>query len=215
MTDAPRITVVGGGLAGMTAALRLAERGYPVRLYEMKPDLGGDLASRPGKDGHRLDVYPHMYLSWYDNFWNLLGGAPGVRRDVHFTPFSKVKQKRREDPDYREIDNLYSPWFALKNLVSGMAPPPDMYVAGYASVDLLAETGNPTIPLDEVSVTGFLRGRPYMTDEAVDAIDTFITMVWAIPGYLASADDYRDYLPTRSPVTTPRSGWRTDRRSSR
>lgn len=32
MSEKPRVTVVGGGLAGLTAALRLAERGYRVKL---------------------------------------------------------------------------------------------------------------------------------------------------------------------------------------
>ena len=45
MTEAPRVTVAGGGLAGLTAALRLAERGYRVKLYEQKSMLGGNLAS--------------------------------------------------------------------------------------------------------------------------------------------------------------------------
>jgi methylenetetrahydrofolate--tRNA-(uracil-5-)-methyltransferase len=31
------ITVIGGGLAGSEAAWQLAERGYPVKLYEMRP----------------------------------------------------------------------------------------------------------------------------------------------------------------------------------
>ena len=33
----PNVTVVGAGLAGAEAAYRLATRGYPVTLYEMKP----------------------------------------------------------------------------------------------------------------------------------------------------------------------------------
>ena len=32
------VTVIGGGLAGSEAAWQLAERGHPVRLYEMRPD---------------------------------------------------------------------------------------------------------------------------------------------------------------------------------
>lgn len=31
------VTVLGGGLAGCEAAWQLAQRGIPVRLYEMKP----------------------------------------------------------------------------------------------------------------------------------------------------------------------------------
>jgi hypothetical protein len=33
-----------------------------------------------------------------------------------------------------------------------------------------------------------------MTERASKAFDSFITMVWAIPSYLAAADDYRSYL---------------------
>lgn len=36
-----RVAVVGGGLAGITAALRLADAGRPVTLYESRPWLGG------------------------------------------------------------------------------------------------------------------------------------------------------------------------------
>ena len=37
MTE-PNVTVVGAGLAGAEAAYRLLSRGYPVTLYEMKPE---------------------------------------------------------------------------------------------------------------------------------------------------------------------------------
>lgn len=36
-----RVAVVGGGLAGITAALRLADAGHSVALFEAKPRLGG------------------------------------------------------------------------------------------------------------------------------------------------------------------------------
>src|SRR3954470_19811889 len=71
--------------ARIAAALRLAERGYAVKLYEQKPMLGGGLASRPGAGDVKLDVYPHMYLSWYRNFgrcWRTraAAGAPASSR---------------------------------------------------------------------------------------------------------------------------------------
>ena len=37
----PTVGIVGGGILGMTAALRLAEAGVQVAVYERAPDLGG------------------------------------------------------------------------------------------------------------------------------------------------------------------------------
>jgi hypothetical protein len=195
MSEPPRVTVAGGGLAGLTAALRLAERGYDVKLYEQKSFLGGDLASRPTPHSGEIDVYPHMYLSWYHNFWRLLDDVTGADRGERFLPFSSVKQLRRgEFPTFAAITDMYSPSRMVQNLFSGVGPPADMFLFGYSSIDLLAERRNPTILLDNVSVTGFLHARPYMTERAAAACDSFITTVWAIPSYLTSAEDYRTYL---------------------
>jgi hypothetical protein len=194
-TDAPAVTIAGGGLAGLTAALRLAERGYRVNVYEQKSMLGGDLGSRPAADGAHLDVYPHMYATWYHNFWQLLDDVTDAGRAKLFTPLSTVKQLRRgEFPRFTGLTEGYSPLNMLENLFSGVGPPADMFVFGYAMVDLLAEKLNPTAALDDVSVNGFLGTRPYMTERAAEAYDSFITRVWAIPSSLASAEDYRTYL---------------------
>jgi hypothetical protein len=195
MTERPRVTIAGGGLAGITAALRLAERGYRVKLYERRSMLGGDLASRTASHGVELDVYPHMYLSWYHNFWRLMKDATGDERGDRFRPLSSIKQLRRgEYPRFTGLTDTYSPWHLIQNLFSGVGPPADMFVFGYAGIDLLAERLNPTMRLDNVSLNGFLQARPYMTERAAAAFDSFITNVWAIPSYLTSAEDYRDYL---------------------
>ena len=203
MSEAPRVTVAGGGLAGLTAALRLAERGYRVKLYEQKPWLGGDLASRPAP-GVELDVYPHMYLSWYHNFWRLLEDATGDDRRSGFREVDGVKQLRRSEfPRFTGLTDTYSPRHLIQNLRSGVGPPADMLVFAYAGIDLLAERLNPTMRLDNVSVTGFLQARPYMTERAAEAFDSFITTVWAIPSYLTSAEDYRSYLSYSMVEHTP------------
>jgi len=195
MTEAPRVTVVGGGLAGLTAALRLAERGYSVKLYEQKSMLGGNLASRPAPVGVDIDVYPHIYLNWYHNFWRLLGDVADVDQAELFRPFSTVKQLRQGDfPRFTGLSHPYSWWHMLPNLFSGVGRVADMFLFGYAGVDLLAERLNSTVLLGDVSVNGFLNARPYMTERAAEAYDSFITRVWAIPSYLVSAEDYRAYL---------------------
>lgn len=42
MPNRPNVLVVGGGVAGLTAALNLAQRGVEVMLLERSPDLGGN-----------------------------------------------------------------------------------------------------------------------------------------------------------------------------
>jgi 2,4-dienoyl-CoA reductase (NADPH2) len=54
---AKRIAVVGGGVAGIGAALEAARRGHAVTLYERAPEIGGQfiLAARiPGKEDYGL-----------------------------------------------------------------------------------------------------------------------------------------------------------------
>ena len=192
----PAVTVAGGGMAGLTAALRLAERGYDVTVYEQRAVLGGDLASRPGPGALDLDVYPHMYGSWYHNLWALLEDA-GVSRERRFATCDGYAQlKRGAYPRFNHVRDIYSmsPRAIVENLFSGAGPVADMYVFGYASVDLLAEAMQPTVNLEGTSVGGFFNGRPYMTKRAAQAYDTFITRVWGIPSFLTSADDFLRYL---------------------
>jgi phytoene dehydrogenase-like protein len=200
------VTVVGGGIAGLSAALRLAERGYPVKLYERSARLGGNLGSRPD-GGTKLDVYPHMYLNWYHNFWSLLADATRRPEREGFTPGSTIWQLRRGDfPRFRGLTDAYSPWnlrHALENVTSGVGPPADMLVFGYAGVDLLAERLQSTVAVDELSVSAFLRSRPYMTDRAAAAYDNFITMVWSLPSYMTSAADYQAFLEHSVAEPTP------------
>jgi uncharacterized protein with NAD-binding domain and iron-sulfur cluster len=136
----PAVTIAGGGLSGLTAAIRLAERGYRITLYEQKSWLGGNLGSRPMDDGEYLDVYPHMYLEWYANFWALLEEATQQPKETRFAPFSSVKQlSKKAFPAFAELTDMYSPWHMIQNMFSGVGPPADMFVFGYASIDLLAD----------------------------------------------------------------------------
>ncbi|RUQ73009.1 FAD-dependent oxidoreductase [Azospirillum doebereinerae] len=57
------VHVIGAGLAGLAAALRLAERGVPVRLYEQAPQAGGRCRSfHDSTLDRRLDNGSHMVL---------------------------------------------------------------------------------------------------------------------------------------------------------
>jgi len=51
ITDVPRVAVIGGGLAGIAAAIRLARHGRLVHLIEARPRLGGATYSFTRKRG--------------------------------------------------------------------------------------------------------------------------------------------------------------------
>lgn len=66
------IAVLGGGVAGLTAALTLARRGYPVTVYEKKGNLGGKLGSTLapvfGDASAQVSHGFHAFFPHYHNF---------------------------------------------------------------------------------------------------------------------------------------------------
>jgi squalene-associated FAD-dependent desaturase len=65
VSGGPRVTVVGGGLAGVTAALRCADAGLAVTLLESRARLGGVAGSftRSSRDGElAVDTGQHVFL---------------------------------------------------------------------------------------------------------------------------------------------------------
>ena len=49
-----RVTVVGGGLAGLAAALDLVDSGWDVTVLEARPTLGGAVQTLPEREGTPL-----------------------------------------------------------------------------------------------------------------------------------------------------------------
>ena len=81
-----KVAVVGGGLAGLAAALELADRGHSVTLYEARPTLGGAVQTLPERDG---DPHPppdngqHIALGCftaYLRFLDRIGEGRSYRR---------------------------------------------------------------------------------------------------------------------------------------
>jgi len=69
-TDLP-VAVVGGGLAGISAALHLADRGVPVILFEARSHLGG--ATYSFQRGElSVDTGQHVFLRCYQSYRQLL-----------------------------------------------------------------------------------------------------------------------------------------------
>lgn len=65
----PRIVVVGGGLAGLAAAVALTERGLPCSVVESRPRLGGRASSfHDPTTGTEIDNCQHVTLGCCTNF---------------------------------------------------------------------------------------------------------------------------------------------------
>src|SRR5271157_6004302 len=75
------VIVIGGGLAGLSAAIALAESGYRVRLFEKRPFLGGRATSYVLPTGEHVDNCQHVTLGCctnLDDFYRRVGAAGKV-----------------------------------------------------------------------------------------------------------------------------------------
>src|SRR4051812_41198945 len=81
----PRAVVIGGGLAGMAAAVALADAGAAVTLLEARKTLGGRAGSfEDPQTGETLDNCQHVLLGCCTNlvdFYRRIGALGHVRYD--------------------------------------------------------------------------------------------------------------------------------------
>jgi squalene-associated FAD-dependent desaturase len=81
-----KVAVVGGGLAGLSAALDLVDAGHDVSLHEARPTLGGAVQTLPRREGDPEpppDNGQHIALgcfSEYLRFLDRIGEGRSVRR---------------------------------------------------------------------------------------------------------------------------------------
>ncbi len=81
-----KVAVVGGGLAGLTAALDLVDAGHEVSLHEARPTLGGAVQTLPRREGDPEpppDNGQHIALGCfreYLRFLERIGEGGSVRR---------------------------------------------------------------------------------------------------------------------------------------
>src|ERR1700692_2134418 len=76
------VIVIGGGLAGLSSAVALAEAGFRVRLLEKRPHLGGRAASYVLPGGEHIDNCQHVTpgcCTNLDDFYRRAGAANQIR----------------------------------------------------------------------------------------------------------------------------------------
>jgi len=76
------VIVIGGGLAGLSAGVALAEAGWRVRLFERRPFLGGRATSYMLPDGEHVDNCQHVTLGCCTNledFYRRVGSQDKIK----------------------------------------------------------------------------------------------------------------------------------------
>jgi squalene-associated FAD-dependent desaturase len=76
------VLVIGGGLAGLSSAIALAEAGFRVQLVEKRPHLGGRATSYTLPDGSEVDNCQHVTLGCCTNladFYRRVGASEKIR----------------------------------------------------------------------------------------------------------------------------------------
>lgn len=84
-----KVVVVGGGLAGLSAALVLADAGHEVRLLEARPTLGGKVQTLPEREGDPdppPDNGQHIALGCFSDYLEFIERI-GSRDKIQRLPF--------------------------------------------------------------------------------------------------------------------------------
>ena len=85
--SAKKVVVLGGGLAGLSAALRLLDHGCKVTLVEKRPFLGGRAYSfRDGPEGIEIDNGQHVFLGCFTFYREFLEATGAI--DKAYLPHS-------------------------------------------------------------------------------------------------------------------------------
>jgi phytoene dehydrogenase-like protein len=120
-----QITIVGGGLAGLTAAISCAEQGARVRLFEAHEELGGRARSTDGD--YKVNLGPHALLS-SSPFWHWLGERRLLPAHAR-PPLSGVRFRWRDD--IRRVPAVGAAVAALR--LRGRTAPVDLDFRTWAS----------------------------------------------------------------------------------
>ncbi len=196
------VAIVGAGIAGMTAALRLLDAGFNVTVFERGKTIGGKFGAERAGDVFHEHAY-HFLADWCLNFWDLVQRL-GLSKAEHFVRRDAIKFLRPRKPghvrgryEFLELKHGSSIVNFWDNVHSGVIPPDDMIAYVYSLLDLLSTPEDDPDELEflnRISVNGFMRSQTYMTNLAALLHQEALLKAFAVPSYDTSVRSYRTFL---------------------
>lgn len=81
-SESLKIGIVGAGLAGMVAAMDLADAGHQVEIFEVRPFVGGKVSSWKDKDGNHIEMGLHVFFGCYYNLFGIMKRTGGFDKNL-------------------------------------------------------------------------------------------------------------------------------------
>ena len=160
-------TVVGGGLAGLVAATRLAEAGATVTLYERRPEVGGRVRTET-VDGFTLDRgFQVLFTSYPAVADELDTDALELRR---FAPGATICR-----PGSRSIlsDPLRDPWHAIESALNDEISVSDKLRTLALRYDLSKRDEGEFFSGSDASIRTYLRDWGFTDDYVSNFVEPF------------------------------------------
>ena len=130
--------VIGGGLAGISAAVHLTRLGHKVELIEASPKLGGRTYSYLDKNTNtEIDNGQHVLMGMYDNTFELLE-IFGSKDNLKFQSNLDIEFLRNSDVFKLHAPNIIYPFNLLFALINfGAFSPKEKFLAIFFLIKVL------------------------------------------------------------------------------
>jgi len=104
-----KVAIFGAGVAGLSAAIELVDRGYEVELYEKRKVLGGKVSVWKDKDGDSVESGLHIVFGGYEQLQAYLDRV-GAGNNYLWKEHSLIYAEPEGKQSYFKKANLPSPW---------------------------------------------------------------------------------------------------------